>query len=349
VAKVSTSAEKLEGLTLDGGWLVAEHLPRTSVQSGGTFSSSYRLEHVDGRKAFLKAMDFEAALKDPDPAAKLKELTESFVFERAIAELCGSRKLSRVIRALGSGKVTLAPPDGVVQYLIFELADGDVRKQLSQMTDFNLLWRLKCLHHLFVAIQQLHGNKICHQDVKPSNVLDCGQDGHKVADLGRAWHALTTSPFDNDDCAGDRNYAPPELLYGGATLSEEERRNGADFYALGSMIVFMFTGLRMTAALMSAMPASLHWRRTSESYPNVLPELQHAFGTLLSILRSSITNDELWTEIKLMVEQMCNPDIKKRGDVSHKSVVGSRFGLQRFVSKLDTLRARAELGKLGVK
>ena len=345
---MATSAEQLEGLQLDGNWKAIELIPRTSSQTGGTFSCSHRIQHVDGKNAFLKAMDFEAALRDPDPAAKLKELTEAFVFERTIAELCGTRRLSRVVRPMGSGKVTLAS-GGVVQYLIFELAEGDVRKQLSQMSDFNLLWRLRCLHHLFVAIQQLHTNRICHQDVKPSNVLDCGEDGHKVADFGRAWCALTRSPFDMDKCAGDRNYAPPELLYQGATLSEEERRQGADFYALGSMVVFMFTGLRMTAALMSAMPASLHWaRRPKESYTDMLPELQHAFGTVLSFLRLSIQNEELWNEIKLIVEQMCNPDISKRGDVGFKSRVGSRFELQRLISKVHTLRTRVELGKLNL-
>jgi eukaryotic-like serine/threonine-protein kinase len=345
---MSTSAELLEGMTLDGGWVVLELLPRSSVQTGGVFSSSYRIEHPDGRKAFLKAMDFEAALTDRDPAGKLKELVDAFVFERAVIELCGSRKLSRVIRAQGSGTAT-PPGRMVVQYLIFEMAEGDVRKQLSQMSEFNLLWRLRCLHHLFVAVQQLHGSQIAHQDVKPSNVLGCGEDGHKIADLGRAWHAMTASPFDGLPCAGDRNYAPPELLYSGAVLSVEERRRGADFYALGSMVVFMFTGLRMTAALMSAMPPGLHWISTNEPYASVLPELQHAFGTVMSKLRADIQNDELSAEVKLIVEQMCNPDISKRGDKSHKSIIGSRFGLQRFISKLHNLYGRAQLGKFGVK
>lgn len=344
---MSTPAEKLVGQTLDGDWYVVQLLPKSSVQTGGTFSCCYRLEHPDGRKAFLKAMDFEAALRDPDPAAKLKELTEAFLFERTIVELCGTRKLSRVVKAEGSG-TTKAPGGQVVQYLIFELADGDVRNQLSQMTEFNLVWRLKCLHHLFVAIQQLHGSDIVHQDVKPSNVVECGTDGHKVTDLGRAWHAMTTSPFDGYICAGDTNYAPPELLYKGAILTNEERRNGADFYALGSMVVFMFTGLRMTAALMSAMPAHLRWRATSEKYADVLPELQHAFGTVLSQLHAGIQDEELWVDVKLLVEQMCNPDVAKRGDKAHTAKVGSRFGLQRFISKLNTLRIKTDLGKFSV-
>jgi hypothetical protein len=129
---MSTSAEHLEGIVLDEECVVGELLPKSHAQSGGTFFCSYQIEHPDGRKAFLKAMDFEAALSDPDPAGKLKELTEAFVFERTIVELCGTRKLSRATRAHGSGKAT-PPGRSVVQCLIFELADGDVRKQLSEM------------------------------------------------------------------------------------------------------------------------------------------------------------------------------------------------------------------------
>ncbi len=336
----------LLGLTLDDGWIVTELLPRSLGQTGGTFSCSYKIEHPDGRKAFLKAIDYDMALTNSDPAGKLKELVDAFVFERTIVELCGNRKLSRVIRAQGSGTKT-PPGKNVVQYLIFEMADGDIRKQLSQMPAFDLVWRLRCLHHVFVAIQQLHGSEIAHQDVKPSNVLGCGHEGHKIADLGRSWHAKTTSPFDSFGCAGDTNYAPPELLYSGCTLTEEERRLGADFYALGSMVIFMFTGLRMTAALMGAMPIDLRWNRTREPYANVLPQLQHAFGSVVSQLRIDIQSDELFSEIKLIVEQMCNPDISKRGDKKHTASIGTRFVLQRFISRLDTLATRAGFGKLG--
>jgi hypothetical protein len=100
---------------------------------------------------------------------------------------------------------------------------------------------------------------------------------------------------------------------------------------------------------MSAMPASLRWRLTKEPYANILPELQHAFGTVILQLRASIPNNELGTELKILVEQMCNPDIAKRGDRRHTAVIGSRFGLQRFVSKLDTLCASAGCGKFGAK
>ena len=134
-----TPAELLQGLTLDSGWYVEQLLTRDATQTGGTFSTAYRLSKPDGSSAFLKAMDYEAALSAPDPAAQLKLLIDAYVFEREIVELCGERKLSRVVRAIGSGKVLSnavpGSPSKVVQYLIFELATGDLRQTLSSMLE----------------------------------------------------------------------------------------------------------------------------------------------------------------------------------------------------------------------
>jgi eukaryotic-like serine/threonine-protein kinase len=345
---MATSAQQLEGLTLDSGWYVEKLLPRRADQTGGTFSSAYIISKPDGTQAFLKAMDFDQALKARDPASVLNQLTNAYLFEREILQLCGARRLSRVIRAIGDGKLVLPGPSAQpVQYLIFELApQGDVRKHLSSLSNFDLKWRLECLHQVFVGVQQLHTNSIAHQDVKPSNILECGAAGHKLADLGRAWHRSTPAPHDHCSCAGDHAYAPPELLYSGATLTEEERRFGADFYLLGSMVVFMFSGMRSTAALMSSIAPDYRWKTWSGSYSEVLPYLEHGFANMLAILKQSITDNALQVEIEDLVQQMCNPDVAVRGDRRHKARVGSRFGLQRFISKLEVLKTQARTGKL---
>ena len=90
-------AEMLQGLTLDSGWYVDQLLIRSSTQTGGTFSTSYRLTKADGSSAFMKAMDYEEALQSPDPAAQLKLLIDAYVFEREIVQLCGSKKLTRIV------------------------------------------------------------------------------------------------------------------------------------------------------------------------------------------------------------------------------------------------------------
>ena len=44
----------------------------------------------------------------------------------------------------------------------------------------------RTLHHIAVGLQQLHGEGIAHQDLKPSNVLFFETFGAKLADLGCA-------------------------------------------------------------------------------------------------------------------------------------------------------------------
>ena len=344
-------AELLQGITLESGWFVEELLVRSATHTGGAFSTSYRLTKPNGDQAFLKAMDFEGALRASDPAAQLKFLVDAYVFEREIVELCGTKRLTRIVKAIGSGKVdsNAVPglPSKVVQYLIFELArDGDLRQSLSSQAQFDLAWTLKCLHEIFVAAQQLHSNSIAHQDIKPSNVLGCGDDGVKLADLGRAWHPNIAAPHDSMPFAGARAYAAPESLYKGAILTEDERRYGADFYLLGSMVVFMFTGFRTTACLISCLSPAHVPKNWGGTYEQVLPYLEHGFAQVLQMLRISIPNDDLWNEILPIVRQMCDPDISRRGDSLHKNALGSRFQLQRFISKVYALHVRAKLGKL---
>src|SRR6266851_917241 len=50
-------------------------------------------------------------------------------------------------------------------------ADGDVRKHLSPTQSLDIVWILRCLHHIATGLHQLHSAKVAHQDLKPSNVL----------------------------------------------------------------------------------------------------------------------------------------------------------------------------------
>ena len=54
-----------------------------------------------------------------------------------------------------------------VQYIVFELADGDVRSVISAADDLDVAWAIRSLHHMAVGLAQLHRTGIAHQDVKP--------------------------------------------------------------------------------------------------------------------------------------------------------------------------------------
>ena len=65
-----------------------------------------------------------------------------------------------------------------------------------------------------VGLKQLHGIKISHQDLKPSNVLLYNEGFvSKIGDLGRSLCADIDAPHDNGiNFPGDFTYAPPEYL-----------------------------------------------------------------------------------------------------------------------------------------
>ena len=136
---------------------------------------------------------------------------------------------------------------------------------------------------------------MAHQDLKPSNVL-VFDEAEKIADLGRAWHNLRGSPHDAMTCAGDMGYAPPELLYGFTSANSNERRYGADFYLLGSMVFFMFTGLRANALLFITLAPEHHPKMWKGTYQEVLPYLSHAFSLMLQEFIASFSDSVLGAE-----------------------------------------------------
>ncbi len=232
-AKPPTAAAKLSGYTLEGGWEVVRHIDLSST-TGGCFSEAYIVKDKRGDRAFLKALDYSRALQAHDPASELQRLTESYNFERGLLQLCRSRRFDRVVSALADGKVTVAGE--VVQYIIFELADGDLHDHADVLTELDIAWILRSLHHVATGIRQLHSQDIAHQDVKPSNVLVFNRDVSKLADLGRSARRGAHAPHDSLTIAGDATYAPPELLYGYLLPDWSARRLGCDLYLLGSMI-----------------------------------------------------------------------------------------------------------------
>jgi eukaryotic-like serine/threonine-protein kinase len=338
-------AELLEGLVLDNGWAVGRLIPKTIAQTGGVFSCSYRVAKPDGHCAFLKAMDYTSALNSSDPATALNLLTNAFLFEREVLQECAERKMSRIVRAIDGGKTSVGGQ--TVEYLIFEEAKGgDIRKYLDTAAQFNLVWTLTCIHNICVGVRQLHIASIAHQDLKPSNVLYFPGEGEKLGDLGRAWHKSKSSPHDVLDFAGDRSYAPPELLYRYLDPDESDRRFGADFYLVGSMIVFLFMGLRASQILISALNPTHHPRVWPGTYDDVLPYLKHAFADNLAMVSARFPDPSLRAEIIDVLGQMCDPDIRTRGDQAHRAKYGSRFALERFVSRFDRLRTAALIGRI---
>lgn len=332
-------------MELPDGWKVIKVIERGKRSTGGHFSQGYVVESKAGRLGFLKALDYSGALGADDPARELQRMTESYNFERDVVAKCRDGHLDRVVLGLAEGTVRV---DGEpVQYLIFELADGDARAQADEAERYELVWFLRALHHVATGLFQLHREGIAHQDVKPSNVL-AFEDGKisKVADLGRAAYRGHFAPHEDYTVAGDYAYAPPELLYGYADPDWPPRRLGCDTYLMGSMVVFFTVGVGMTTLIRSELREAQSWGVWTGTYAEVLPYLRDAFERAVRIFEAAV-DPKVKRELTTAVRELCDPDPRHRGHPLNRTSRGNQYSLERYVSLFNLLARKAELGVLG--
>ena len=334
-------AKNLLGRVLVGGWKIIEVVPRNPYSSGGNFSSGYIAESKSGSRAYVKAMDLGASLGETDPARMINILTESFIFERDLLNACRSKKLNRVVTAIDNGRLGDTPNE-LVFYLVFELADGDVRGRLSNLGRIDLAWNLRTLHHVATALQQLHGLDIAHNDIKPSNVLLYRGRESKVGDLGRASVRGVLPPHEGFNIAGDKTYAPPEQLYGYVAADWGCRRLGCDAYLLGSLVLSLFTGFGMTHYIMSRLQPELRPGKWKGTYDEVLPFISHTVAGILQDFEGFVGAPCRGT-LQRIITELCNPDPAERGHPKDRRQAANQYSLQRYVTEFDLLARKAEL------
>jgi eukaryotic-like serine/threonine-protein kinase len=337
----ATAAESLEGVDLPGGWHVLERIERPPGSTGGFFSVSYHVRSDSGDVAFLKVLDYSAALASgEDPATVLNLMTAGYLFEVEVLELTGSHRLSRVVRALDHGETTVTPPgtrqDERINYLVFEVADGDVRDAIDAADRIDHAWKLRMLHHATNGIRQLHGVGIAHQDLKPSNVLVFnGGEESKVADLGCASVLGAVSPRDGSGIAGDRRAAPPELLYGQVDPDWHQRRIGCDLYHVGSLGVFLFAGQGMTPLLVKRLPEPHRPGHWGDSYSEVLPFVRVAFDEVWEEIAKDVPS-AIGDDLVVALRELCDPDPDLRGHPKNRGQLNA-LALERYVTTFDRL------------
>lgn len=346
-------ADLLEGLTLEGGWVVTRRLTRDPGATGSSFSSPYFVErHLDGmapEAAFLKALDLSSAFSMPMGVVDaLQYLLNAYVHERDLVLRCAAARLGSVVVGIEAGEVIVSDPSvnpllKSVPYLIFERADGDVRKIMNdRLTGIDDAWAFRVLHGVANGLRQLHQSGISHQDVKPSNVMNYG-DESRVGDLGRACLRDRTGFYDALPLAGDPLYAPPEYLYRKIPDDYWIGRKAVDAYQLGSLLVFLLGGVGMTSLIQEELDDAFHWSRWPFPYENVLPYVRSAFDTAIESLVNSLSLDaSVASEVESIVRELCDPDPSLRGFPS-RGGRSSQFSMERYVSRFDRIALKAEI------
>jgi hypothetical protein len=126
----------------NGGWRIVRRYEPPQGATGGHFSVGYLVEGLDGRKGFLKALDYSTAfLSTTLPiSVALQQLAQSINFEKYVLSRCRDRKLDRIVVSIADGTLTQGQPGiDTVEYLIFELADCDARTQMSLISYLDIV------------------------------------------------------------------------------------------------------------------------------------------------------------------------------------------------------------------
>jgi serine/threonine protein kinase len=261
-APILTPKYQLLGVTLASGWTLVEQLQQLPGLTGGNFGVGYRATMGD-RVAFVKAVDFVAAMEALDLLTELQKLVNEAQFEREVLEYCTSKGMSKVISYFGHEYYTSAPADQLsrVSCLIMEAGDKDLRRLVNMDGLSTCAWNMQVMRDISQALAQLHKGNVAHGDIKPSNVIAINASGTemKIGDLGRVVRNDKSGPFDSRRWTGDQNYMPPEGWYGnipGAIPTGwNNTREATDAYMLGNLLVYLFTNASLQSLVMNEIPS----------------------------------------------------------------------------------------------
>ena len=348
MASKVAAAFRLTGTVVGGKWSVVAPAPRLATQTGAFFSVGYIVRDASGKEGFLKALNFEAALRSSDPARVMLAMTEQFTFEVDLLNFCNGRKMSRVVRAVDHGVVSLgSDASEIVQYIVFEPADGDLRKLISGFDEIDLVWAITIAHQAAVGLAQLHKEGIAHQDLKPSNILSFGgTTDAKIADLGCASKSGSRSPRDGVSIPGAKQYAAPELVWGQIDADWQIRRVAPDLFQLGSLLTFLLCGSSMLSLILSRTPPEFRPRGYGGSFTGGYEEAKDAvlesYADCLDYLKDVVPDGEIFSELLGHIGTLCHPDPSRRGFGGRRWQGKVRYSLEPYVSQFALLKLRAE-------
>lgn len=342
--------KELEGLDLSDGWSLGRMLAPGADATGSTFSIGFEAKHSDGRQAFCKVLDLISVARSGNVIENLQRATKAFTYEWELLKLCKLYSSRRIVHALEFGEVADARvPLGVVPYIVFEEASGDLRSYLDQDSTSLLGPRVALLHDAAMGVRELHAIRIAHQDLKPSNLLffEAFQNSPagKLADLGRASLEGDPALHDSSQVAGAFAYAPPELLYGDVSDLFETRRMLCDFYQVGALIAYVLSEVSINGELFARLPADHHWRVWGGTYEEALPLVINVMNEIFDEIEATLAV-EIKKEAMTMIRTLCNPNPAMRGLGVLSGQSSRALVMLRVANKLDLIAKRARANGL---
>ena len=136
------------------------------------------------------------------------------------------------------------------------------------------------------GLKALHGQKIVHSDIKPSNIMLRLNGGVRIIDFGSA--------FLRGEATGPRSwtpeYAAPESIDGEAGMSREWTEQ-SDLASLGYVLIELLSGERLFKGVQSQDDLRRAKERLPEEFGKYLPQEYLKDGLLMEICRRMIEPD----------------------------------------------------------
>ena len=125
--------------------------------------------------------------------------------------------------------------EGDVIYCEMELLEGTcLQDDLSEKNPMPELQALGVVVQVAKALDYLHGRGLVHRDIKPGNIILCGDGRAVLIDLG---FAVTGNEGEGETTSGTVHYISPEQAKGTGDLDVR-----ADIYSLGCTLYHLVTG-----------------------------------------------------------------------------------------------------------
>lgn len=214
--------ESLVGTVVEQDFTIVEFL------GAGAMGATYRARQLSlSRDVCIKFLSL-SSLSDAESVRRFKREA------RVLARL----KHKNIVECYAFGIF-----ENIYPYLVMELVSGQSLRRVLQ--DGALDWKRSCKIVLQAsdALQSAHLQGIVHRDVKPDNIMLCGEDleSVKVIDFGLAGKIGAVEGFETltspGKIFGTPNYMPPEAFSGAAGAA-------GDVYALGCVLHECVSGAR---------------------------------------------------------------------------------------------------------
>ena len=189
-------------------------------------------------------------------------------------------------------------------YYVMEYAEGaSLKQQVDEKGPLSEAKAVSYIHQVTDALRYLHGQHICHLDIKPANILTKANGDAVLADFGLAKQydedggETSTTPVGKS-----KGYAPPEQYRTGGVKSFSPE---TDIYALGATLYFLLTG--------KTPPESVLLNEVSLDVSPLSPNMAQAVQAAMQLRRADRVTLDAFEE--LLNKELEQTELNKDEDV----------------------------------